>query len=60
MGPGHQPGGGPPTPTARLARDQPLAAAAIGASGIEAGSPVQCQGLALAAEALSLPPSACS
>jgi N-acetylglucosamine kinase-like BadF-type ATPase len=32
-----------------------LAAAAIGASGIEAGSPVQQQGLALAAAALELP-----
>jgi N-acetylglucosamine kinase-like BadF-type ATPase len=37
-------------------RHQPLAAAAIGASGIEAGSPVQRQGQALVAEALSLPP----
>ena len=34
----------------------PLAAAAIGASGIEAGSPVQEQGQALAAAALALPP----
>ena len=37
-------------------RTQPLAAAAIGASGIEAGSPVQQQGQALAAAALALPP----
>jgi len=36
-------------------RGQPLGAAAIGASGIEAGSPVQEQGLALAASALELP-----
>ena len=36
-------------------RHLPLAAAAIGASGIEAGSPVQRQGLALAAAALALP-----
>lgn len=34
----------------------PLAAAAVGASGIEAGTAVQEQGLALAAEALQLPP----
>ncbi len=34
----------------------PLAAAAIGASGIEHGSAVQQQGLALAADALGLPP----
>jgi len=34
----------------------PLAAAAIGASGIETGSPVQHQGQALAAAALALPP----
>ena len=33
----------------------PLAAAAVGASGIEAGSPVQTQGLTLAAAALGLP-----
>jgi phenylacetic acid degradation operon negative regulatory protein len=33
----------------------PLAAAGVGASGIEAGSPVQQQGLALAAAALGLP-----
>jgi phenylacetic acid degradation operon negative regulatory protein len=33
----------------------PLAAAAVGASGIEAGSPVQTQGLNLAAAALGLP-----
>jgi N-acetylglucosamine kinase-like BadF-type ATPase len=33
----------------------PLAAAAVGASGIEAGSPVQTQGLTLAAAALALP-----
>ena len=33
----------------------PLAAAAVGASGIEAGSPVQIQGLTLAASALGLP-----
>jgi glucosamine kinase len=33
----------------------PLAAAAVGASGIEAGSPVQAQGLTLAAAALGLP-----
>ena len=37
-------------------RHLPLAAAAIGASGIEAGSPVQQQGQALAAAALALPP----
>ena len=37
-------------------RQRPLAAAAIGASGIEAGSPVQRQGLALAAQSLALPP----
>ncbi len=37
-------------------RQRPLAAAAIGASGIEAGSPVQQQGLALASEALALAP----
>ncbi|MFM7269788.1 MAG: N-acetylglucosamine kinase [Cyanobium sp.] len=37
-------------------RGQPLGAAAIGASGIEAGSPVQEQGLSLAAVALKLPP----
>ena len=34
----------------------PLAAAAVGASGIEAGTAVQEQGLSLAAEALQLPP----
>ena len=34
----------------------PLASAAIGASGIETGSPVQHQGQALAAAALALPP----
>ena len=34
----------------------PLAAAAVGASGIEAGTAVQEQGLALAAQALPLPP----
>ena len=33
-----------------------LAAAAVGASGIEQGSPVQRRGMALAAEALALPP----
>jgi len=33
----------------------PLAAAAVGASGIEAGSPVQAEGLTLAAAALGLP-----
>ena len=37
-------------------RHLPLAAGAIGASGIEVGSPVQRQGLALAAAALALPP----
>ena len=36
---------------------RPLAAAAIGASGIESDSPVQHQGLSLAAAALQLPPS---
>ena len=39
-----------------LANGGALVAAAVGASGIEAGSPVQQQGVALAAEALALPP----
>ncbi|MFM8259851.1 MAG: N-acetylglucosamine kinase [Vulcanococcus sp.] len=43
---------------AGLATDQPLAAAAIGASGIEAGSPVQSRGHQLAAAALGLSPAA--
>jgi len=43
---------------ARLATDQPLAAAAIGASGIEVGSPVQSRGHQLAAAALGLSPAA--
>jgi N-acetylglucosamine kinase-like BadF-type ATPase len=38
------------------AGDWPLRAAAVGASGIEAGTAVQQRGLALAAEALGLPP----
>jgi len=37
-------------------RTLPLSAAAVGASGIEAGSPVQAEGLDLAARALELPP----
>jgi N-acetylglucosamine kinase-like BadF-type ATPase len=37
-------------------RALPLSAAAVGASGIEAGSPVQAEGLDLAARALELPP----
>jgi glucosamine kinase len=36
--------------------DQPLAAAGVGASGIEAGSPVEQRGRQLAATALALPP----
>ena len=40
---------------AGLPDDQPLAAAGVGASGIERGSPIQSQGEALAAAALKLP-----
>ena len=45
-----------PAAARALANGGALVAAAVGASGIEAGSPVQQQGVALASEALALPP----